>query len=56
MHCARMRSITAALTCLLLALGPAQNPSLDSIVRNHIEALGGAKAIAAITSVVERGW
>ena len=49
-------TIAAALACLLLALGPPAQQTVDGIVRNHIDALGGAQAIAAVTSVVERGW
>jgi hypothetical protein len=33
-----------------------QSPALDAIVHNHVTALGGEKAIAAITSDIERGW
>lgn len=29
---------------------------LDAIIRNHVTALGGERAIASIDSVIERGW
>lgn len=30
--------------------------ALGAILQNHVTALGGEKAIAAVTSVIERGW
>lgn len=51
-----MRTFVAALASLLLGAGVPDVPSLDFIIRSHVEALGGEKAIASVHSVIERGW
>jgi hypothetical protein len=51
-----MRSLIAALAFLLLAAATPASPPRELIVKRHIAALGGIRAIESITSVVERGW
>lgn len=51
-----MRIFRFVLPAVLLGAASQPGPTLDAIVNNHIAALGGTVAIAAITSFIERGW
>jgi hypothetical protein len=49
------RFVLSAFALVLLATAP-RAPSLDELLRRHVDALGGAAAVASIHSFVLRGW
>ena len=47
-----MRLLWTAIAVLLVGASGPQAPTLDVIVNNHVAALGGATAIASISSFI----
>jgi tetratricopeptide (TPR) repeat protein len=52
----KLRILLVALTLLLFGVAAPPAPTLESIARSHVDALGGIGAIRSVTSVVEHGW